>query len=37
LFGSTVFHGINDKGDLVGFYTDGMGNTHRLLRDLSVV
>jgi hypothetical protein len=29
--GSTVFNGINDKGDIVGFYTDSMGNTHGLL------
>jgi len=29
--GSTVFNGINDKGDIVGFYTDAAGNTHGLL------
>jgi hypothetical protein len=29
--GSTVFNGINDKGDIVGFYTDASGNTHGLL------
>jgi hypothetical protein len=29
--GSTVFNGINDKGDIVGFYTDMAGNTHGLL------
>ena len=28
--GSTVFNGINDKGDIVGFYSDGT-NTHGLL------
>ncbi|MDH2382757.1 hypothetical protein [Bradyrhizobium sp. CER78] len=29
--GSTVFNGINDKGDIVGFYTDAAGNTNGLL------
>ena len=29
--GSTVFNGINDKGDIVGFYSDAAGNTHGLL------
>jgi hypothetical protein len=29
--GSTIFNGINDKGDVVGFYTDAAGNTHGLL------
>jgi hypothetical protein len=29
--GFTLFNGINDKGDIVGFYTDATGNTHGLL------
>ncbi len=29
--GSTVFNGINDGGDIVGFYTDASGSTHGLL------
>lgn len=29
--GSTVLNGINDKGDIVGFYSDAAGNTHGLL------
>jgi hypothetical protein len=29
--GSTVLNGINDKGDIVGFYSDAVGNTHGLL------
>jgi hypothetical protein len=29
--GSTVFNGINDEGDIVGFYTDAAGNTDGLL------
>jgi hypothetical protein len=29
--GSTIFNGINDKGEIVGFYTDAAGNTHGLL------
>jgi hypothetical protein len=29
--GLTLFNGINDKGDIVGFYTDAAGNTHGLL------
>jgi hypothetical protein len=29
--GSTVFNGINNKGDIVGFYSDAAGNTHGLL------
>jgi hypothetical protein len=29
--GFTLFNGINDKGDIVGFYTDAAGNTHGLL------
>jgi hypothetical protein len=28
---ATTFNGINDKGDIVGFYTDTMGKTHGLL------
>lgn len=29
--GFTLFNGINDKGDIVGFYQDATGNTHGLL------
>jgi hypothetical protein len=29
--GSTVLNGINDRGDIVGFYSDAAGNTHGLL------
>lgn len=29
----TVLNGINDKGDMVGFYMDNVGNTHGLLVD----
>jgi len=29
--GFTLFNGINDRGDIVGFYTDAAGNTHGLL------
>jgi hypothetical protein len=29
--GFTLFNGINDKGDIVGFYADAAGNTHGLL------
>jgi nitrite reductase/ring-hydroxylating ferredoxin subunit len=29
--GFTLFNGLNDKGDIVGFYTDAAGNTHGLL------
>jgi|SRR5579859_311618 len=29
--GSTILNGLNDKGDIVGFYTDAAGNTHGLL------
>jgi hypothetical protein len=29
--GSTVFNGINNKGDIVGFYVDAAGNTDGLL------
>lgn len=29
--GSTVFNGINDKGEIVGFYADAAGNTNGLL------
>jgi hypothetical protein len=28
--GFTLFNGLNDKGDIVGFYTDAAGNTHGL-------
>lgn len=24
---STTLHGVNDEGDIVGFYTDAAGNT----------
>jgi hypothetical protein len=27
-FNTTVFNGINDRGDIVGFYNDAAGNTH---------
>ena len=29
--GSTVVNGLNDRGDLVGFYTDAKGNTNGML------
>jgi hypothetical protein len=29
--GTTTINGVNDKGDLVGFYTDAIGNTDGLL------
>jgi len=29
--GSTVINGVNNDGDLVGFYTDSLGNTNGLL------
>jgi hypothetical protein len=29
--GFTLFNGLNDKGDIVGFYTDAAGNTHGML------
>ena len=29
--GSTVFNGINEQGDIVGYYTDASGNTNGLL------
>jgi hypothetical protein len=29
--GSTILNGLNDKGEIVGFYTDAAGNTHGLL------
>ena len=29
--GSTLINGVNDAGDLVGFYNDAAGNTHGLL------
>ncbi|HEX9541465.1 MAG TPA: hypothetical protein VGA04_25145, partial [Streptosporangiaceae bacterium] len=29
--GATTINGVNDAGDLVGFYTDAAGNTHGLL------
>ena len=29
--GTTTVNGINDLGDLVGFYVDGAGNTDGLL------
>ena len=29
--GSTIINGVNDAGDLVGFYNDAAGNTHGLL------
>ena len=29
--GSTLLNGINNKGDIVGFYSDAAGNTHGLL------
>ena len=29
--GTTVVNGINDKGDLVGFYVDAAGNTDGFL------
>jgi len=29
--GSTILNGLNDKGDIVGFYTDAAGNTHGML------
>jgi hypothetical protein len=29
--GTTVFNGVNDKGQIVGFYTDGAGNVDGLL------
>ncbi len=29
--GSTVMNGINDKGQLVGFYLDAAGNTDGML------
>ena len=29
--GSTVVNGINNAGDLVGFYTDAAGNTDGML------
>ena len=29
--GATTLNGINDKGDIVGFYTDAAGNTDGLL------
>lgn len=29
--GFTLFNGVNDKGDIVGFYTDAAGNTNGLL------
>ncbi len=29
--GFTLFNGLNDKGDIVGFYTDAAGNTDGLL------
>jgi len=35
--GSTIFNGLNDKGDIVGFYTDAAGNTHGLLATLQGV
>jgi hypothetical protein len=27
----TVLNGVNDKGQIVGFYTDAAGNTHGML------
>lgn len=35
--GLTIFNGLNDKGDIVGFYTDAAGNTHGLLATLQGV
>jgi hypothetical protein len=29
--GFTLFNGLNDRGDVVGFYSDAAGNTHGLL------
>ena len=29
--GSTIVNGVNDPGDLVGFYTDSKGNTDGML------
>jgi hypothetical protein len=29
--GGTVVNGVNNKNQLVGFYTDGVGNTHGML------
>jgi hypothetical protein len=29
--GATTINGVNDQGDLVGFYTDGKGNTDGFL------
>jgi hypothetical protein len=29
--GATTINGVNDRGDLVGFYTDSNGNTDGLL------
>jgi hypothetical protein len=29
--GATTINGVNDRGDLVGFYTDSAGNTDGLL------
>jgi hypothetical protein len=29
--GTTTINGVNDAGDLVGFYTDSAGNTHGML------
>jgi hypothetical protein len=29
--GTTIINGINDRGDLVGFYTDSVGNTDGML------
>ncbi len=29
--GATTLNGVNDRGELVGFYTDSAGNTDGLL------
>jgi hypothetical protein len=29
--GTTIINGVNDLGDLVGFYTDAAGNTDGML------
>jgi len=29
--GATTINGVNDRGDLVGFYTDAAGNTDGML------
>jgi hypothetical protein len=29
--GTTIINGVNDRGDLVGFYTDSAGSTDGML------